>query len=136
MTEAETVKLPAPAIHCEYLAPGGMDLRDAFSGEGRPVFVVLDLANGTLRAHVAERAKPPVLVGVMFFLRWPIAPVANDRANALLDEIAPRAAALVKRVDTRAPGGVLFPPGAGSAFDRIQMACAATWDDPARLVKD
>ncbi|MFJ3481681.1 hypothetical protein [Streptomyces microflavus] len=136
MTEAETVKLPAPAVRCEYLTPGGTDLRGALGEKTRPAFVVLDLANGTLRAHVAEGAKPPVLVGVMFFLRWPIAPVTNDRANALLDEIAPRAAALVNRVDTHAPGGVLFPPGAGSAVDRIQMACAATWDDPARLVKD
>ncbi|WP_329287746.1 hypothetical protein [Streptomyces sp. NBC_00691] len=136
MMEAETVKLPAPAVHCEYLTPGGNDLRGAFGKEVRPAFVMLDLASGTLRAHVADGAKPPVLVGVMFFLRWPIAPVTNDRANALLDEIAPRAATLVNRVDTRAPGGVLFPPGAGNAVDRIQMACAATWDDPARLAKD
>lgn len=133
MTEAETQQLPA--MHCEYLTPGGADLADALTGEHRRAFVVLDMQHGILRAHVTERAKPPALVGALYFLRWPIAPVTNDRANALLEEIAPRAATLVQRVNLRAGGGVLFPTGAGSAIDCIQMACAATWDDPARLMK-
>ncbi|MGW4954557.1 hypothetical protein [Streptomyces parvulus] len=136
MTEAETLKIPAPAVRCEYLTPGGTDLRDAFTDSHHRAFVTLDLANATLRAHVAPGAKPPVLVGAFFMMRWPIAPVSNDRANALLDEIAPRAATLAARAQLRAPGGVLFPTGTGTAIDRIQMACAATWDDPARLKEE
>jgi hypothetical protein len=133
VSEAETQQLPA--VRCEYLTPGGADLAGAFTGEHGRVFVVLDMQNGTLRAHVSERAKPPALVGALYFLRWPIAPVTNDRANALLEEITPRAATLIQRVNLRAGGGVLFPTGVGSAIDRIQIACAATWDDPARLMK-
>jgi hypothetical protein len=131
MAEAETQKLPA--VQCEYLTPGGADLADVFTGEQRRAFVVLDMQNGTLRTHVTERESPPVLVGALYFLRWPIAPVTNDRVNSLLEEIAPRAATLIQRVNLRAGGGVLFPTGVGSAIDRIQLACAATWDDSARL---
>ncbi|MBQ0890840.1 hypothetical protein KBZ94_38990 [Streptomyces sp. RM72] len=133
MTEAETVEIPS--VRCEYLTPGGSDLAAVFETEGHWAFVTLDVVNGTLHTYMAEGKKPPALAGALYVLRWPIAPVTNDRANALLNEIAPRASSVVQRIDLRAPGGVLFPAGLGAALDRIQMACAATWDDPARIVK-
>lgn len=131
MTDAKTAEIPA--VRCEYLKPGGSDLALVFQREGRRAFVTLNAVSGTLRTHVAGGKKPPAVVGVLYVLRWPIAPVTNDRANALLNEIAPRAAAVVQRINLEAPGGVLFPTGLGTALDRIQVACAATWDDPARL---
>lgn len=132
MAEAKTGE--RPAVRCEYLKTGGADLTAVFEREGRRAFVTLNAVNGSLRTHVAGGKKPPAVVGVLYVLRWPIAPVTNDRANALLKEIAPRAAAVVQRINLQAPGGVLFPTGLGTALDRIQMACAATWDDPARLI--
>lgn len=122
-----------PAVRCEYLKPGGSDLAAVFHRDGRRAFVTLNAVSGTLRTHMAGGKKPPTVVSVLYVLRWPIAPITNDRANALLNEIVPRAAAVVQRIDLQAPGGVLFPTGLGTALDRIQVACAATWDDPARL---
>jgi hypothetical protein len=102
-----------------------------FETTGQRSFVTLDVMNG---APVAGGKKPPALVGALYVLRWPIAPVTNDRVNALLKESPPRFDR-VQRIDLRAPGGVLFPVGLGTALDRIQMACAPTWDDPARIGK-
>lgn len=128
MTEAQTQRLPA--VRCEYLKEGGVDLAD-----GLAAFVLLDLVYGTLRAYSAdEYAKvPPPLVGASFHMRWPIARLPNDRANELLNKIAPGAEALVKRSNTHGEAGVILKPGAGTAIDAIQRACAETWTDPTRL---
>ncbi|WP_432017668.1 hypothetical protein [Streptomyces hydrogenans] len=123
MTEIQTRALPA--FRCEYLDAGGADL-----SEGAAAFVSLDLIAGALRAYsTTEYATvAPALVAACWSMRWPIAPIPNDRANALLDAITPHARELTGNAITRTGElGVQFIRGAGQSIDAIQRLCAATW---------
>lgn len=54
-------------------------------------FVWLNLTTGELEVRATDEfaASPPWLVAVCWTLRWPVAPLPADRANKLMDEIAP-----------------------------------------------
>ncbi|MGW6569968.1 hypothetical protein [Streptomyces sp. NPDC054975] len=126
MTETQTRALPV--FRCAYLDAGGSDL-----SEGAAAFVSLDLISGTLRAYAAEEyaTVAPALVAACWHMRWPIAPIPNDRANALLGDIAPHARELLTNSLTRTGElGVQFIRGAGQSIDAIQRLCATTWADP------
>ncbi|MFD7614106.1 hypothetical protein [Streptomyces sp. NPDC059828] len=105
-------------------------------------YVWLNLTTGELSVAATDEFadSPPWLVATCWMLRWPIAPLPADRANKLLDEIAPHTQRLIDATSTelpdrKRPGTVLYY-GAGPALDAIQRRCAATWTDPDRLHTD
>ncbi|MFD9819074.1 hypothetical protein [Streptomyces violascens] len=107
------------------LTHGGSDLK-----RHRAVFVSVDLMYGNLSVYGADEyaETAPALVGAGWHMRWPIPPLDNNQANALLKEIAPHVQALYKMVSIRdEPLGVILYGGAGTSIDAIQRQCAAAW---------
>ncbi|MEV0875907.1 hypothetical protein AB0I86_32725 [Streptomyces sp. NPDC049950] len=103
-------------------------------------FVWLNLTTGMLEIRATDddfAVSSPWLVAVCWMLRWPVAPLPADRANKLMDEIAPHAQHLIEATSTELPDrerpGTVLYYGAGPALDAIQRCCAATWTDPDRL---
>lgn len=105
-------------------------------------FVWLNLTTGELDVRATDEfaASSPWLVAVCWTLRWPVSPLPADRANKLMDEIAPHAQDLINATSTELPDrerpGTVLYYGAGPALDAIQRCCAATWTDPDRLHTD
>lgn len=103
-------------------------------GDGRAWFVTLELTTGTLAITHDAGEGVPWLVSALWALRWPIAGLPTDRANKLLDTLAPDAQRLVDSARTGLPDGrrpgAVFHGGAGLAIDAITRRCAATWTDP------
>lgn len=111
----------------EYLPEEGADLK-----EGEAAFLSVDLVHGRIRAYAATEyaAVPPVLVGAGWHMRWPIPPVDNKRANALIADSAEYAENLFRMVAVREdpdPSGLILYVGAGASIDAIQRRCAEEW---------
>ncbi|WP_432158047.1 hypothetical protein [Streptomyces sp. bgisy153] len=110
--------------------------------EGAACYVWLNLVTGELAVRSTDEFadNPPWLVAVCWTLRWPVAPLPADRANKLMDDIAPHAQHLINATSTELPDqerpGTVLYYGAGPALDAIQRRCAATWTDPDRLHTD
>lgn len=112
-------------IAVEYLPQGGTDFTTA-----PHAYVSLDLAAGKLSAHGADEFAyaAPLLVDLGWVIRWPIPPLSNREANALLCDLVEHAARVVSRctigykpdlLGNRAPRR--------SALDTIHRRCAETW---------
>ncbi|MEU6467484.1 hypothetical protein [Streptomyces sp. NPDC046976] len=123
--------MPDPAqvkeIARDYLAEEGVELK-----AGKTAFLLVDLVHGRIRAYSADEYADiaPVLVGSGWHMRWPIPPISNARANALIADTAKRADNLFKMVSLRVdpdPHGVILYAGAGAAIDAIQRRCAEEW---------
>ncbi|GHI39817.1 MULTISPECIES: hypothetical protein [Streptomyces] len=111
----------------DYLAEEGADLE-----KGRAAFLSVDLVHGRIRAYAADEYADiaPVLVGSGWHMRWPIPPIGNLRANALIADAAKHADNLFNMVSLRIepdPHGVTLYAGAGTAIDAIQRRCAEEW---------
>ncbi|WP_093618419.1 hypothetical protein [Streptomyces indicus] len=111
----------------EYLAEEGADLK-----EGKAAFLSVDLVHGRIRTYSADEYADiaPVLVGIGWHMRWPIPPVDNATANALIADTASHADNLFNMVTVRVepdPHGVILYAGAGTSIDAIQRRCAREW---------
>lgn len=126
--------------HLDPTRQGALLQRSHDQAAAPPCFATLNLISGDLRVDATDEFAviPPWLVAGGLALRWPVATLPADGANALLDRLAPHAQRLLGRVIPPQPGmpapvGVLFGEGAAVAVDLIQRICAATYDDPTRL---
>ncbi|MFJ1664592.1 hypothetical protein [Streptomyces anthocyanicus] len=113
----------------DYLTDEGADLK-----KGKAAFLSVDLVHGRIRVYSADEYADiaPVLVGSGWHMRWPIPPVGNARANALIADTANHADNLFNGVSLRTepdPHGVILYAGAGTAIDAIQRRCAREWVD-------